>query len=89
MELYWEVCVGAENNQDKEVDISNFLARVAIGFGAVKAEMEKYAENLVKIEGCHSVEFIKMHCEDQDVDRWDWMKPMQRKAFKKWLHYKM
>jgi len=89
MERVAAVCFGAEDNRDKEGDISNFLERNAIGLGAEKAEMDKYAENLVKIEGCHSVEFIKMHCEDQDVDRWDWMKPMHRKAFKKWLHYKM
>jgi hypothetical protein len=66
-------------------DIANLLERDAIGYGAEKAEMERYAENLIKIEGYHSVEFIKKHCEDWEVGEWSWMKPMHRKAFKKWL----
>jgi hypothetical protein len=75
----------SDNNVRNGDDIASFLERDAIGYGAERTEMKKYAENLVNIEGCHSVQFIKMYCEDQDVDGWTWMKPMHRKAFKKWL----
>jgi len=89
-------CVAASASKREEVfedtvvdnrnDISNMLELHAIGFGAEKAEMKRYAENLVNIEGCHSIGMIKIHCEDKDVDGWIWMKPMHRKAFKKWLN---
>ena len=72
------------NGSDKILNIAKILERDAIGCGAERSEMKMYAKNLVTI-GCHSIEFIKLHCEDQDVDRWNWMKPMHRKAFKKWL----
>jgi hypothetical protein len=72
--------------QDICGDIVSFLERDdVIGYDADRDEMKKYAEKLVNIEGCHSVEIIEMNCEDQDVDGWYWMKPMHRKAFKKWL----
>jgi len=72
----------SRNNNFNEV--ASLLEREAIGHDANKGEMEEYAKNLVGI-GCHSVEFIKIYCEDKDVDGWDWMKQMHRRAFKKWL----
>ena len=72
------------DGSDKILNIARILERDAIGCGAARSEMTMYAKNLVTI-GCHSIEFIRLHCEDQDVDGWDWMKPMHRKAFKKWL----
>ena len=72
------------NGSDKILNIARILECDAIGCGAARSEMKTYAKKLVTI-GCHSIEFIKLHCEDQDVDGWDWMKPMHKKAFKKWL----
>jgi hypothetical protein len=41
-------------------DIVSFLERDdVIGYDADRAEMKRYAEKLVNIEGCHSVEIIE------------------------------
>jgi len=77
--------IDSSDDDNEEHNIARLLERVVIGYDADRALMERYAEILVNIKCLSSVEIIKEYCQDQDVDGWDWMKPMHRKAFKKWL----
>jgi hypothetical protein len=58
--------------------ITKWLTEEAIGYDAVAAQMEVYAQEFFN-EGLHSVQMIQDKCTPQDIESFQWMKRFHKR----------